>query len=306
MNVVGALFLALIGVHLAVTLLVYHRQPIGPEDRRTEASIALPLAPFFVILHVLTRKRKPALHPGLILQTTLFLLACYFGHQAGVFSRGLVSPISIAVGLAAGHMIFGVSLLATHRSLRDAASHFFDLGALWEFVVENPRVLMQFITVSVAEELIYRVGMQPLLIQGLHSAFWGIVATAVVFSLVHEHFFRNATSQSAEFVGFALLLGVLYHFTGSLILVIAVHAIRNIEIAFLDNVLRADELGNEDQASRETQYLNGERVLAFVMVPGQTAPVWCFESSEEPGMDAVRETASSTKPASPQSHMEAL
>lgn len=306
MSAVGALFLALIGVHLAVTLLIYHRKPNGPEDRRIEASIAFSLAPFFVVLHVLTRKRKPALHPGLILQTALFLLAGYFGYQAGVFSRALVSPISIAIGLAAGHMIFGISLLITHRSLRDAAGHFSDLAALWEFVVENPRVLMQFITVSVAEELIYRVGMQPLLVQGLNSAFWGIVATAVVFSLVHEHFFRNATAQSAEFVGFALLLGLLYHFTGSLILVIAVHAIRNIEIAYLDNVLRADELGNEDQASHETQYLNGERVLAFVVVPGQSVPVWCFEWSEEPGMAAIRETASSIGPASLQSHMEAL
>jgi hypothetical protein len=53
---------------------------------------------------------------------------------------------------------------------------------------------------------------------------------------------------------FAELLGVLYWLTGSLIFVIAVHAIRNIEIAYLEFLGKLEELGDEEAALREVEH----------------------------------------------------
>jgi len=175
----------------------------------------------------------------------LFILACVYASREGAFSRQLVSPLYIAAGLLAGHLIFGVSLLITHQSLRAAVEQFFDMHALWAYAVENPRVLMRFLAVSVSEELVYRVAAQPLLIEATGNAAAGIVLVAAVFSVVHKHFFRNPVAQSLEFIGFALLLGVLYYGTGSLVLVLVIHAVRNAEIAFLEYLLEQQEAQEE-------------------------------------------------------------
>jgi hypothetical protein len=54
-------------------------------------------------------------------------------------------------------------------------------------------------------------------------------------------------------VVFAVLLGVLYWHFESLIFVIAVHAIRNIEIAYLEFLGKLEELGDEEAALREIE-----------------------------------------------------
>ena len=183
-----------------------------------------------------------------LIQTPLFLMACHFGAQQGVFSRDLVSPLSIGLGLVAGHMVFGASLLVTHRVFRDAAGHFVDLASLWRFLVEVPGLLLRFLAVSFSEELLFRVAAQPILIGWTGSSVAAILLVAVAFSVVHKHFFRNAFSQSAEFLGFAILLGALYLWTNSLILVVVVHTLRNLESLYLDYLIKVDELGDEEAA----------------------------------------------------------
>lgn len=183
-----------------------------------------------------------------LLQAPLFAFSFYYGARQGVFSRDLVSPLSIGAGLAAGHLIFGISLLVTHRVLSDAATHFFDFGAVWRFLIENPALLLRFFSVSLSEEMVYRVTAQPILAEWLHSSFWAIAIVAAGFSVVHQHFFRNTWSQSAEFLGFALLLGAVYYWTGSLMLVIVIHTLRNLESVYLEYLVKVEELGDEAQA----------------------------------------------------------
>jgi len=182
---------------------------------------------------------------GLLLQTPLFGIACYFAARQGVFSRHLVSPPHIGAGLLAGHLIFGISLLVTHRSCRAAAIQFFDLSPLWRFIVDNPPMLMRFLGVSAGEELIYRVAAQPLVIENTDSRIIGILIVAGAFSVVHRHFLSNPPGQSIEFAGFAILIGVLYYWTGSLILVLVIHAVRNIEIAYLEQIVKTEELDSD-------------------------------------------------------------
>jgi membrane protease YdiL (CAAX protease family) len=183
-------------------------------------------------------------------QGPVFALACYLALRTGAFSRDLVNPVYIAAGLVAGHLIFGLSLLITHRSWRDAASHFIDVGAIWNYTMDSPIILTRFMSVSVAEELIWRVVAQPALADVTGSVWAGVVLTAIGFSLVHRHFFKNPLLVSFEFLCFALLLGWLYYATGSLILVIVVHAVRDLEIAYLEYLIKVEELGDPQQAAR--------------------------------------------------------
>jgi len=44
--------------------------------------------------------------------------------------------------------------------------------------------------------------------------------------------------------------------TGSFILVVLVHAVRDIEITYLDYCVKAEELGDEQRALHEIEHLN--------------------------------------------------
>ena len=224
----------------------------------------------YALLKCLAKSRKEAGTPRLsmrlnvALQSAIFVLAAAFAYRGGIISRDLVSPIAIAAGLLAGHLIFGLSLLVTHRSMEDARGHFLDFGSVWDFVVEHPYVLSRFIYVGVSEEIIWRAAAQPALtgvlawalgggVDSLWAALAAIGIVAVAFSMVHDHFFQNGPMVTVEFLGFALLLGLLYFWTGSLILVIIIHAVRDIEIAYLEFAIDVHELGDEEKAAKEVE-----------------------------------------------------
>jgi len=237
--------------------------------------------PFYVVFVSGIRHRTPALRAGAVLQTLLFAVACWIAAGRGVWSRELISPIAIGAGLAAGHLIFGMSVLATHRSLRQAGRHLIDLGPLWNYLTDNPRILMQFASVSIAEETIYRAALQPLAVSWVGPVL-GVGAVAVVFACVHEHFFRNSLRQSGEFLAFALLLGGLYYWTGSLILVMVVHAARNVEIAFMERLAQIEESGDPDAGEREALFAEGRLIEALVVAPGCGMAVGCVDLAVEP------------------------
>ncbi len=207
---------------------------------------------------------RPRRWLAVALLSTLFVLAVVHAFGSGQFSRALVSPPWIGLGLIAGHLIFGLSLLVTHRSAEDASSHFFDFGSVWRFIVDHPSVLARFIYVGFTEEVIWRAAGQPMAIDALRGLFgpnsqpriaeWaGILIVAAAFSAVHEHFLKNSPLVSLEFLLFALLLGALFQFTGSLILVIVIHGLRDIEIAYLEYIIRVHELGDETLAAGEVE-----------------------------------------------------
>jgi len=46
--------------------------------------------------------------------------------------------------------------------------------------------------------------------------------------------------DSVELLAFSLLLGFLYHATGSFMLVVMIHTVRNIEIVYFDHATRPE------------------------------------------------------------------
>lgn len=180
---------------------------------------------------------------GGLLQTGLLGLALYLGYLDGVLSRSLFDPKWVILGLVAGHLIFGVSLIFSHRSLdtlRDIAGYVLDPRPLVRFLGQSPRQLFACLDVSLIEELIYRVAAQGVLIAMTGSPWIAIGVTALVFSVVHRHFFYNHVVDSVEFLAFSLLLGFLYHATGSFMLVVMIHTVRNIEIVYFDHATRPE------------------------------------------------------------------
>lgn len=180
---------------------------------------------------------------GVALQTPLFALACWYGAGHGLFSRDWVSPLSIAFGLLGGHIVFGLSLLVTHRNLGEIAGHLGDVSGFGRFVRDHPDTLFRLLLVSISEEVIYRGTAQPILMDWLGHAAAGIAVVAGAFAVVHWHFFRNPPLQSLEFAGFSLLLGALYYATGSIMLVVVIHTVRNLEIAYLEYLIDLEEQG---------------------------------------------------------------
>lgn len=210
------------------------------------------------LLHSLVSNReegdpahKPQTRMSAITQVPMFLVAFVYGAQHGMLSRELVSPLHIAYGLLAGHVIFALSLLVTHQSVQDAWSQLVDVKGLCKFGIEAPYVLSRFMGVAIAEEIIWRVALQPILVDVTGSVIAGITIAALGFAIIHHHFFKNTMVVSLEFTAFALLLGGLYYWTGSLILVIVIHAVRDIEIAHLEYQIKVEEYGDAAKAEKE-------------------------------------------------------
>lgn len=180
---------------------------------------------------------------GGLLQTALLLLAFYIAYEDGVLGRSLFDPKWVILGLVVGHVIFGISLIFSHRSfdtLWDIAAYVVDPRPLGRFLGQSPRQIFACLDVSLIEELIYRVAAQGALLAMTGNPWIAIGLTALLFSMVHRHFFYNHVVDSVEFLAFSLLLGVLYHATGSFMLVVMIHTIRNIEIVYFDHATRPE------------------------------------------------------------------
>lgn len=195
-------------------------------------------------------KSRAALTIKALIQVPLFVAAFYVAFREGLLDRRLVSLIEIIPGLIGGHLVFTLSVLANHASLQDAHLVLTGVGSLWGFLVTNPNLAFRTLHLCFTEELIYRAAFQTLL-----TLWWGplpaILITALLFVISHEHVFTNRVRGTIEFAAFSLLLGTVYYATFSLAAVIAIHAVRNFEIAELEFSARAHELGSEEAAQQE-------------------------------------------------------
>lgn len=253
------IFLAFVAVHVIRSTITDYRAvrnaPAEPAEEDGLTGDELPQ----VDSKELFRRQAGALAT----QLPLFYLSVYFAFVFGAFSRELLSPLHIGAGLVAGHIVFALSLTCTHGNPGDSWEHFLDLGGLWDFVVELPGVVTRCFTVAFAEELIWRVALQALLVEravafatnrwGEGAAPWAVVvaiaAVAFLFHASHRHFFDNSVAGWLEFLVFAFVLGLIYHYTFSLVLVIAIHALRNIETTYLEYLIKVEELGDRERAA---------------------------------------------------------
>ncbi len=216
---------------------------------------------------------------NILVQLPIFYIGLFLAFQAGVFSRQLISPIWIGFGLVVGHAVFAASLLTTALgaaaeedddtnsgeddeepigswdAVKEAYEVATDFGGLWEFITNNPYVLSRFLGVAFAEELIWRAGAQTVVLDYVGSPAVAVLLTAFVFVVVHRHVLQNTWVVNIEFAAFAILLGVLYYASGSFILILVIHALRDIEIAYLEFLIKVGELGDRELAEREIEQI---------------------------------------------------
>lgn len=272
-------FLILLGGHVGQSMVQnYWNNKQQNVPYRLEAFVFF-AAPLTVIClgAVKAISRRRSYYITAIGQGVLFIMACWWGSRQEIFSRELISPVYLGLGLLGGHLVFGMSLIFTQGSWREATEHFVGFGDIWEYLVENPHVMLRYVGVSVSEEMIYRVAGQYLVISLLDNAPLGILVVALLFAVVHDHFFTNEIGQSVEFVAFALLLGTLYYWTGSLTLIVVIHAVRNIEISLLEHCIRVQDTGDVVQAEVEEEFLDGRRILVMMALPGKCADTVCLD-----------------------------
>lgn len=242
----NGLFLTLLAIHVGHTLYLARRNHSAAADHEPGGAPPKPINPFAAIVHA-----------------PIFVIACYYGYQEGAWTRDLVSPLHIAGGLAAGHLVFVGSVLMTHMSPRDAYETLIDVRDLWRFTWESPAVLSRYITVSVGEEVMWRMAAQPIAVAYLApllgagpGAAAAIVLVAVAFTACHENLLHSSWLVRIEFLLFSLLLGGLYYGTSSLVLVMVIHAVRDIEIVYGEFTDKVHEWKDRERALDhiESQY----------------------------------------------------
>jgi membrane protease YdiL (CAAX protease family) len=142
------------------------------------------------------------------------------------------NPLLFAIiGLAGGHILFGVSLLLTNGSVRETVQYTFTLRQAVGFWAKRPMPLVQALIVAFYEEFVWRATVQEDLVARLGSPFVAVPVAAIFFTVLHRHTFTDR-HQKVEFLIFSLILGGAYLATGSLVLVVLIHAVRNTDIRF--------------------------------------------------------------------------
>lgn len=188
------------------------------------------------------------------LQAPLMAAAVWLANDFGALSRDLVNPLFVAVGFLIGYAVHGISLVVTnlskdYRGLAAGLGEYFgEWGRRGRYFANTPEVFFVLVMNSIVEETIYRGAAQPLLLHATGNPWLAVAVVAILFSAGHKHFLRGRAIESVEFVVYALLLGGLYHWTGSLILVIVAHTVRNFELHFQKFLIKVEELGNEEEA----------------------------------------------------------
>ena len=121
-------------------------------------------------------------------------------------------------------------------------------SAFGSFLKDNPSAIFGCIDFSIKEEVVYRVACQTILLLLFNRPWLAIILTAVLFSVIHGHFFASSIIESTEFLLFALILGGVYYATNSLVLVVMIHAMRNLNIIYLE-FLFAKERHNDAETA---------------------------------------------------------
>jgi membrane protease YdiL (CAAX protease family) len=197
------------------------------------------------------------------LQSLLVLLALYWAWTTGILFRGLWAPSDVILALVLGHLIFALSLIITHQHGPTVLELFLDIRGLAAFLNKAPGISVRFFGVAVIEELIYRAAAQSMLHLYFDNHLTAILITSVCFCLLHDHFFKNGVVSALEFALFTLCLSVLYYYTFSLILVIVVHWVRNIESAYLDYCALLEDTHDEEEALRRLDGQHGAPTLEY-------------------------------------------
>jgi membrane protease YdiL (CAAX protease family) len=193
-----------------------------------EVYVLLALLLVYVVVAALAPTAKRFSRLNFVLGNVLFLLALALNWRA---FRGTppFRPVLIFVALVCGQVLYMFAVLATKRSLKEAISAAMPSSNIAVLCRYSPLVLLQYCFIATYEEFVWRATAQPFLERLFANAGTAVLVTACLFTLLHQKMFTHAIER-VEFILFSAFLGLIYYLTSSLLFVVVVHVIRDINI----------------------------------------------------------------------------
>jgi|GEM_PF-2708386 len=167
---------------------------------------------------------------NLVLRTVLLLLGVALNWQA---FRGTppFRPLLIPVALVCGQLLYVGAVFATGLSLKEAVQAAIPSPNIAVSFVRHPVLLVQYCFFATFEEFLWRATGQRFLTLILSNTGIALVMTALLFTILHTKMFTHDV-EKIEFMVFSVILGLLYHLTASLLFVVLVHLVRDLNIKF--------------------------------------------------------------------------
>ncbi len=157
------------------------------------------------------------------------------------------------MGLILGHILYTLGFFIIVGFDEVVKKQFLSLAKILHFSFLSPLILSRTFSVALTEEIIYRASLQPILTEKIQNPVISILIVALVFTLVHEHIFRNQSEQNIEFLLFSIIIGFLYYLTNDLGFVTILHFIRNMESTYLEFQEKMLETNDTDKCIDELE-----------------------------------------------------
>jgi len=138
-------------------------------------------------------------------------------------------PLLIPVALLCGQLLYMAAVLATKLSVREALSAAVPSANIATTCRRRPLLLVQYCFMVTYEEFLWRATAQRFLEDMLANAPVAILITACLFTLLHQKMLDHNV-EKIEFLVFSVVLGLVYYLTASLLFVVLVHAVRDVNV----------------------------------------------------------------------------
>lgn len=136
-------------------------------------------------------------------------------------------PKEIIWGILAGQILFIFSVLVTTLSFKITFNYLKKVVFLASYYLKSWRSAAFYLTAAFFEEVVWRVSVQSL----LGYSYPAILITSLLFTA--DHWKKTKFIELFELFLFSCILGVCFYKTHSLILIVIIHAIRNVNSEYL-------------------------------------------------------------------------
>lgn len=138
------------------------------------------------------------------------------------------------IGLLIGHFGFLFSLFLTTFSLSLTFCLMVPGRRFLSFLAAHPMSVAKYLLIAFVEEVVWRSYGQD----SLGNGWFAVVVIAVSFTITHTPRLKLNPIKLIEFLIFSMMLGILYHQFGSILLVMGIHATRNIGVIYYRQQVR--------------------------------------------------------------------
>jgi membrane protease YdiL (CAAX protease family) len=138
-------------------------------------------------------------------------------------------PLLIPIALLCGQLLYMAAVLATKLSIKEAVSAAVPSANIATTCRRSPLLIVQYCFMVTYEEFLWRATAQRFLEDMLANAPAAILVTACLFTLLHQKMLDH-NMEKIEFLVFSVVLGLIYYLTASLLFVVLVHAVRDLNV----------------------------------------------------------------------------